>query len=59
MPAEGGFNRTLELTFDGIQVIARLLNPSPSTYPKHYLVASEVATTTLARSNGLPVSKIL
>lgn len=55
--AEGGFNRTLEITIDGLQVIARL--PYPSTYPKHYSVANEVATMTLVRSYGVPVPKIL
>ncbi|KAL5331653.1 hypothetical protein ACEPPN_001188 [Leptodophora sp. 'Broadleaf-Isolate-01'] len=55
--AEGGFNRAFELTIDGLQVIARL--PHPSTYPKHFSVASEVATMNLVRSYGVPVLKVL
>ncbi|KAH7346883.1 phosphotransferase enzyme family protein [Rhexocercosporidium sp. MPI-PUGE-AT-0058] len=55
--AEGGFNRAFELTIDGLQVIARL--PYPSTYPKHFSVASEVATMNLVRSYGVPVPKVL
>jgi len=55
--AEGGFNRIFELTIDGLQVIARL--PYPSTYPKHFSVASEVATMDLVRSYGVPVPKVL
>ena len=55
--AEGGFNRTFELSIDGRQVIARL--PYPSTYPKHYSVASEIATMALIRSYGVPVPKVL
>ena len=55
--AEGGFNRVFELTIDGLQVIARL--PYPSTYPKHFSVASEVATMDLVRSYGVPVPKVL
>ena len=55
--AEGGFNRVFELTIDGVQVIARL--PYPSTYPKHFSVASEVATMDLVRSYGVPVPKVL
>lgn len=55
--AEGGFNRTLELTMkDGFQLIARL--PYPSTQPKRLAVASEVATMTLIRSHGIPVPVI-
>ncbi|TVY91372.1 Altered inheritance of mitochondria protein, mitochondrial [Lachnellula willkommii] len=55
--AEGGFNRAFEMTIDGIPVIARL--PYPSTYPKHFTVASEVATINLVRSYGVPAPKIL
>lgn len=52
--AEGGFNRTLELTMkDGFQLIARL--PYPLTQPKRLAVASEVATMDLVRSHGIPV----
>lgn len=55
--AEGGFNRTFELTMsDGLQVIARL--PYPSTQPKRLAVASEVTTMDLVRSQGIPVPQI-
>jgi len=56
--AEGGFNRVFEITMnDNTQVLARL--PYPSTYPKRYAVASEVATLDLIRSHGIPVPKVL
>ena len=55
--AEGDFNRAFELPIDGLHVIARL--PYPSTYPKHFSVASEVATMNLVRSYGVPVPKVL
>jgi hypothetical protein len=55
--AEGGFNRVFELTIDGLQVVVRL--PYPSTYPKHFSVASEVATMDLVRLHGVPVPKVL
>jgi len=55
--AEGGFNRAFEMSIDGILVIARL--PYPSTYPKHFTIASEVATINLVRSYGVPAPKIL
>lgn len=45
--AEGGSSRIFELTIDGLQVIAKL--PYPSSYPKHFSVASEVATMYLVR----------
>ncbi|KZF25763.1 kinase subdomain-containing protein [Xylona heveae TC161] len=55
--AEGGFNRTFQLTMkDGFQLIARL--PYPSTQPKRLAVASEVATMDLIRSYGVPAPKI-
>ncbi|KAM0717867.1 hypothetical protein Q7P37_006199 [Cladosporium fusiforme] len=55
--AEGGFNRTFELTMnDGFQVIARL--PYPSTQPKRLAVASEVATLDLVRHHGVPAPQI-
>jgi aminoglycoside phosphotransferase (APT) family kinase protein len=55
--AEGGFNRTFEITMkDGLQVVSRL--PYPCTLPKRYAVASEVATMDLVRSHGLPVPRI-
>ncbi|KAB8356450.1 hypothetical protein FH972_024033 [Carpinus fangiana] len=56
--AEGGFNRIIELTFrDGEEVLARL--PYPLLTPKHYAIASEAATLTLLRSEGIPVPKVL
>ena len=55
--AEGGFNRIFEATCrDGRQVLARL--PYPSTVPKHYTVASEVATMEYLRSNQIPVPRV-
>ena len=55
--AEGGFNRTFKITMkDGLQIIARM--PYPSTLPKRYAVASEVATMDLVRTYGLPVPRI-
>ncbi|KAL9023192.1 MAG: hypothetical protein Q9196_007349, partial [Gyalolechia fulgens] len=55
--AEGGFNRTFEVTMhDGLQLIARL--PYPLTVPKHHAIASEVATMVFLRSHGLPVPRI-
>jgi aminoglycoside phosphotransferase (APT) family kinase protein len=55
--AEGGFNRTFEITKrDDLKVIFRL--PYPSTLPKQYAVASEVATMDLVRSHGIPVPRI-
>jgi len=55
--SEGGFNRTFEIMMkDGLQIIARL--PYPSTFPKRYAVASEVATMGLVRAYGLPVPRI-
>lgn len=54
---EGGSNRTFELTMrDGLQVVAKL--PYPSTIPKRYATASEVATMDLVRLHGVPVPKI-
>ncbi|KAK6365426.1 hypothetical protein LTR64_008795 [Lithohypha guttulata] len=56
--AEGGFNRVFQLTMrDGTEVLARL--PYPSTKPKRFAVASEVATLELVRSHGIPVPKVL
>ncbi|GES61237.1 kinase-like protein [Aspergillus terreus] len=55
--AEGGFNRLFEATCsDGRRVLARL--PYPSTVPKHYTTASEVATLEYLRLNGFPVPKV-
>lgn len=55
--AEGGFNRTFELTMrDGFQIVARL--PYSSTAPRHYTIASEVATMDFVRLHGVPVPKI-
>lgn len=56
--AEGGFNRVFQLTMkDGSEVIARL--PYPSTQPKKFAIASEVATLEVVQSHGIPVPKIL
>lgn len=56
--AEGGFNRVFQLTMkDGTEVLARL--PYPSTKPKRFAIASEVATLELVRSHGIPVPKVL
>jgi predicted Ser/Thr protein kinase len=54
---KGGFNRVFEVTIDDQSVIARL--PYPCTYPKHFTIASEVATINLVRSYGIPAPKIL
>lgn len=55
--AEGGFNRTFEITMrDGHQVIARL--PYPLTSPKCYATASEVATMDFVRLHGIPVPQV-
>ncbi|KAK2809204.1 hypothetical protein FQN50_004040 [Emmonsiellopsis sp. PD_5] len=56
--AEGGFNRVFLLTTeDGSQAVAKI--PYRITVPKHYTTASEVATTDLLRSKGIPVPRIL
>jgi hypothetical protein len=56
--AEGGSYRIFEATFrDGLKVIARL--PYPSTIPRKYGVASEVATMEFLRIYGVPIPKIL
>lgn len=55
--AEGGSYRIFEATFrDGFKVIARL--PYPSTIPRKYGVASEVATMEFLRIHGVPIPKI-
>ncbi|RFU29476.1 hypothetical protein B7463_g6872, partial [Scytalidium lignicola] len=55
--AEGGSYRILEATFrDGLKVTARL--PYPSTIPRRYGIASEVATMEFLRLNGVPVPKV-
>ena len=55
--AEGGFNRVFEIKIrNGTQILARL--PYPSTHPKRYAVASEVATLDFLRHNGIPVPKV-
>ena len=41
---------------DGTKVLARL--PYPSTQPKGFAVASEVATLALLRAHGLPVPRV-
>ncbi|KAF7180531.1 hypothetical protein CNMCM7691_009822 [Aspergillus felis] len=56
--AEGGFNRVFEITMrEGTQVVARL--PYPSTEPRIYATASEVATMDFVRLHGVPVPRIL
>ncbi|KMU86855.1 hypothetical protein CIHG_04795 [Coccidioides immitis H538.4] len=56
--AEGGFNRVFLLTTeDGFQAVAKV--PYMITVPKRYTTASEVATTDLLRSKGIPVPRIL
>jgi hypothetical protein len=55
--AEGGSYRIFEATFrDGLKVIARL--PYPSTIPREFGVASEVATMEFLRIHGIPIPKI-
>ena len=55
--AEGGSYRIFEASFlDGAKVIARL--PYPSTIPRKYGVASEVATMEFLRMKGIPIPKI-
>lgn len=55
--AEGGFNRIFQASFkDGRKAIARL--PYPSTAPKHYAVANEVATLDFLRLNNIPVPTV-
>ncbi|KAF1962350.1 kinase-like protein [Byssothecium circinans] len=55
--AEGGFNRIFQATCtDGTQVLARL--PYPSTVPRHYTVASEVATLEYLRLKQIPVPRV-
>jgi hypothetical protein len=55
--AEGGSYRVFEATFqDGMKVIVRL--PYPSTVPRRYGVASEVATMEFLRLHGVPIPKV-
>lgn len=55
--AEGGSYRIFEATFrNGLKVIARL--PYPSTIPRKYGVASEVATMEFLRLHGVPIPKV-
>ncbi|KAF9819586.1 hypothetical protein IEO21_02050 [Rhodonia placenta] len=55
--AEGGFNRTFLITLcDDLQMVARI--PYPTTLPKYYAVASEVATMEFLRSSRLPVPQV-
>lgn len=55
--AEGGFNRILQATCrNGRRALARL--PYPSTVPRHYTVASEVATMEYLRLNQIPVPRV-
>ncbi len=55
--AEGGSYRVFEATFqDGLNVIVRL--PYPSTIPREYGIASEVATMEYLRLHGVPIPKV-
>ncbi|OJD22272.1 hypothetical protein ACJ73_06381 [Blastomyces percursus] len=55
--AEGGSYRIFEATFqDGLKVIARL--PYPSTVPRVYGTASEVATMEFLRLHGVSIPKV-
>jgi hypothetical protein len=55
--AEGGFNRILQATFkDGLEILARL--PFNMEAPLRHSVASEAATLTFLRAQGLPVPKV-
>jgi aminoglycoside phosphotransferase (APT) family kinase protein len=53
----GGFNRVFQISMrDGSQLVARI--PYPTTAPKCFAVASEVATMDFLRSHGIPVPKV-
>ena len=55
--AEGGFNRTFLITMrHGFQMVARI--PYPSTVPRYFAAASEVATIDFLRSSWLPVPEV-
>jgi aminoglycoside phosphotransferase (APT) family kinase protein len=55
--AEGGFNRVFQISMrDGFRLVARI--PYPTTAPKSFAVASEVATMDFLRSHGIPVPKV-
>jgi Phosphotransferase enzyme family len=55
--AEGGFNRIFHTTCkNGRQILARL--PYPSTIPRQYTIASEVATMEFLRLNRIPVPRV-
>lgn len=55
--AEGGFSRTFLVSMhDGFEMIARI--PYVTTEPRHFLVASEVATMDYLRSCGIPIPKV-
>lgn len=55
--AEGGFNRMIEATFrDGFEVLARL--PLNMEAPLRHSVASEAATLSFLRAQGLPVPRV-
>jgi hypothetical protein len=55
--AEGGSYRVFEATFqDEMKVIVRL--PYPSTAPRNYGIASEVATMEFLRLQGVPIPKV-
>src|SRR5882757_9010875 len=55
--AEGGFNRIFQANCkNGRQVLARL--PYPSTVPRHYTIASEMAAMEYLRLNQIPVPRV-
>ena len=55
--AEHGYNRAFLITMrDGFKMVAHI--PFPTMIPKHYAVASEVATMDLLRSSGLPIPQV-
>ncbi|KAF1963490.1 kinase-like protein [Byssothecium circinans] len=56
--AEGGFNRIFDISMrDGSSIVARL--PYPSTVPRRWAVASEVATLAFVRAHGVPAPRVL
>jgi hypothetical protein len=55
--AKGGFNRVITLTFqDGFEMIAKI--PYHIVVPRYYATASEAATLTFLRLQGIPVPEV-
>jgi hypothetical protein len=55
--AKGGFNRVITLTFqDGFEMIAKI--PYHIEVPRYYATASEAATLTFLRLQGIPVPEV-